>query len=245
MAKKPGRRAEKRAPGWSRETLLREMRAGKPVMDVCAEYSLDTKPTTLYAEVTRWRAQDPEFERQYGEVLEGRGVSRAGGLPPREQLDPSIADWRLKFCEDLFETGKKLEAARRSPFSWEEIVKKLNRSTPSYDHQFAEMVHEVQMKLCAEMEGGFVEAFRESSGRDKAWIAKNWLERQDPARWGKQVELIHSGAVAVNHTHTHRLELPKEERLALLADEQQKFFAESYPAALPEPVIEGEVVSAP
>jgi hypothetical protein len=245
--KKTGRKYIPRLEGWGKETVLKEIREGAVVMDICAKYALTNPPTSLYQEIVRWRHQDPAFEKEWTAIMLERDPdrnSKSRGAPRKEDIDPSLADWRLKFCQDLFETGKKLEAARRSPFCWEEIVKKLNKTTPSYDQQFAEMVHEVQMKLCAEMEGGFVEAFRESSGRDKAWIARSWLERQDPERWSRQVEMIHSGQVV----HKHEIQVSRESRLAALADEQSRFFSKHSPApalaAGDEEAIEVEVLSA-
>jgi hypothetical protein len=249
---KPGRRASRRHPDWSKETLLREMREGVSVADCTAKYAVGkTSPNVLYQEIVRWRHNDKEFERQYIEILTARGVPRLGGGVPKELRDPTIADWRVKFCEDLFSTGKMLEASRRSPFCYEEIVKKLNKNTPSYDEDFAEMVQQVRLKICAEMEGGFVEAFRESSGKDKAWIAKSWLERQDPTRWSKQVELVHSGKVEHQHNHSHQLQLPKEQRLAALAAEQERFFSSVPALSAPKEyveeaqILEGELVESP
>lgn len=233
--------AKARAPGWGKETVLRELEDGSSVRDICKRYSLETGYRALVTEIQQWRVRDADFKVRYDALMDERDPNRSGGAPSKEEKDPSLGDWRVKFCEDLFRTGSRLKAAESSPYSYQLIYQKITEGYRHYEPDFAELVQLTEMRLCAEMEGAMVDALREAAApRDKAWIAKAWLERRDPRRWGRQVELLHSGSIRHEHTHTHRLS--REERLEALVEDQQEFFgAAGEQAALP-PADAGEVI---
>jgi hypothetical protein len=240
-----GRPRGARAEGWSKEKLLEELEADEEVSvsELCRKFAAgETKPKSLLVEVERWRASDADFRARYDALLSLRspGTVNNGG-PSKEDQDPeAFADWRLKFCTDLAESGSRLDAANKSPYSYTHIYQMLTEGYPFFDKDFAEMVHMVEMQIAAEMEGGFVWAFRQCTDpAKKAWIADRWLTKRDPRRWGKQVEITHSGKV--EHEHTHKL-LPREERLALLMQEQQTFFGGVEQRALPPGVDESRVL---
>jgi len=248
-----GRRGP-RAPGWGKEAVLRELAAGDTLHQIAAKYALTTSPDALVTEIVRWRARDAAFAARYDALMDRRGRPnrKAAGVKSKAEQNPQLGDWKLHFCEALFETGSRLKAAEdpRVPYSWKHLHQMITPGYPQHDAAFADMVHLVEMRFCAQMEAGMVEAFRDAKNpRDKAWIAKQWLERRDATRWGKQVEMIHSGQVS----HTHEIAAKtREERLAELLADQQRFLTPELPAesrALPPApealeVIDVEVLSA-
>lgn len=241
---KPGRPRAPKREGWGKEAVLAGLREGKAIMDVCAEYSIKSPPRVLYKETADWRKSDPAFAAEYDAVLNERFPNRSrAGRPRKETLDPLLADWRLKFCEDLFATANRARAADNSPFEYPHILAMLDPNKAEYDKDFADMVHEVELRICSEMEGGIWSAYKEASGRDKAWIARQWLERRSPERWASQSKLQVSGKVEHEHKGVLKVELSRDERLALLAADQEKYFQAYTPKALPEgEVVEAEVV---
>ncbi len=199
----------------------------------------------MSTEVDRWRRLDPEFDRQYIEIA--KDLSRPIVAKPQKDSIPEHANWRLKFAEELYRTGDRIAAAAVTPYPWETIYRKLLQSdVRAFDKDLHEIVQVVQMKLCSEAESRIVSAMRdpELAPKDVAWIGFKWLERQDPTRWGKQVELVHTGTV--KHEHTQPAALPREQRLAALVAEQKQFMlpavTESTPVELDVIDVEAELV---
>jgi hypothetical protein len=117
----------------------------------------------------------------------------------------------------------------------------LEPQNPDYDERFANMVRDAEVKICAEMEGGMIQAFRDAEmPRDRAWIARSFLERRDPTRWGKQVELIHSGGIDHQHKHTHELKAREDILLELFEDQKRFMRREPLQIAAPAEVVEVE-----
>lgn len=246
-----GRPAKARVDGWGKDTLLRELRTGLSLREVCNRYALEASPGTLRREVTVWRLTDPLFDRDYTQIMADRGhLTRINhdGPEKREYADPNLADWRVRFCERLYLDASRLAAAEGSPYEYRQICKMLDCNHVQYDKDFADLVKDVELRMNAEAEGLFFNALREAdTPKDKAWIASKWLERRDPSRWSKQVEMIHSGTV--KHEHEHK-GLPREQRIAELMAAQQEFFKQHAPALVLESglresidVVEAELVA--
>jgi hypothetical protein len=219
-----------RAAGWSKETVLRELRDGAKITDICAQYAAGASPKSLRTEVDRWRAEDPDFKQKYTEAVGDKQMVPRGSTA--KDLLPENADWRLRYCEELYREADSVKAAAATPYDFDTISKKLSQSFPDmYDPDFAAMVQEVRMKICAEMERRIVNAARDplASPRDVAWIGFRWLERQDASKWGRQVEMIHKGTI----THEHAVKpVTREDRLANLLSEQATFMGRSAQPAL-------------
>lgn len=238
------------------ETVLEEMRRGDSVSEICRRYALGTTVGALRTEIERWRHRVPEFGAEYAAILDEKypdRLSQGRGRPTKEETDAKLRGWKMQFCEDLIKyNGSRNKAAARSPYTPEYIYQMLDESYPAFDQEFYDLVHVTEMRLAAELEGGLYEDWASlGPGKDRAWIAMQILPRRQPKRWSKQLEMIHSGSI--KHEHNHQLALPKNERLALLAEQQQKFFATEPVAALPadtggvaiEDVIDAEYVTEP
>lgn len=224
-----------RLDGWSKQTLLDEMESTDlSVSSICRKY---TPPgvswRTLQWEVIEWRDHDPDFKAEYQRLLKSRDPG-GPGKPRREEVDPEFGDWKIKFVRDFLVLGSMEGAARLAPYSLMTIQRRLDPSHVSYDKDFAELMGAATTRVNTEMEDGIIRSFREAQNpRDRAWIAKIWLESKSKETWGKQVNLKHSGGIA--HTHTHALGgKTREERLAELANDQAGFFGGAQ-QALPEP----------
>lgn len=213
-----------RHPEWSKKTIHAEIKAGVSLRSICKKYHIPgVTPSagSLYNEITRWRYLDPVWDKKLTEILATR--DRGGsGRPRKEQLDPSLADWRQKFCTDLFEGRSRLKAAQGSPHSYEYIYKMLNERYPEYDKHFAELVHVTEMRMCASIEDDYVASIDAMPhGFQKAIAADKFLSKRDPSRWSDRIEMRHSGTV--QHNHTHKAIGTREERLLELASQQQAF----------------------
>lgn len=243
-----GRKRNPRPAGWGKDLVLAELGVGRTLSEIYEKWAHSGATVNgLKWDVRKWKRDDDEFAAEVDRLVDARKDPRVETLrkapppPTKEERDPSIANWRVQYCADLLETGTRTAAAERSPYDYSHIYRMLEPRYKDYDEEFAELVHETEMRICAEMEGGIVEAFREADRpKDKAWIAKSWLERRDPTRWSRQVEMIHSGEV--KHKHKHELPEPIQERLEALLDEQRKFFEESEARLQADGVIEADFV---
>lgn len=227
-----------RGDGWGKETILSEMKEGRTLVQILQRYRTSSSVTVLEKEYQGWLRSDPEFNKAVRE----HSPPTPGSSPNKEMKGEALPEWREKFGEDYYDTGDINAAARLSPYSESMIHEKLSARHRNVDKRLIEIVAAIEVKMVKEFEGGFVKAFRDAQQpKDRAWIAKSWLERRAPERWGKQVEMIHSGTVK----HDHSVELkPRDQMLReLMAD--QKAFGEKKDLALPainENVIEGEIV---
>lgn len=212
---------KERAPGWGKEAVLRELEDGLGITEICAKYAAEAAPASLKSEVTRWLAEDEQFASEYTRIV-GAENERPRGDISRELL-PQYANWKLDFCNKLFETGDRLAATTATPYDYSSICKKLNVDDKVYyDEEFAEMVRYTQLQLCGRVEAVVTNTvFDPEVPADKrALIGIKILERQDPKRWGRQVEMIHSGKI--QHENVTPA-LPREQRLAALASELGQF----------------------
>lgn len=234
MVADKGRPCNPRAKGWGKETFLAALEADPKITAhaVISKYRLKNKHANLSHEVVRWRFADLEFAARYKALMDARSPNRIKVSVTKVDADPSLGDWRLKFCEDLFATGTRLAAAEKSPYSYDHIYQMMTEKYPQYDREFAEMVHLVEMRMCAMAEGLFFQALTsdDNAPKDRAWIASRWLERRDPARWGRQVEMFHTGTV--EHKHTVEIK-SREERLAALLEDQLHYLEKAAPHLLP------------
>lgn len=199
----------------------------------------------LYKDVCSWRNEDEELRL----LLRDKQVHTIGA--PLKGDRPENADWRLDFVSELLVTANRAMAAEKTPYGLRQILNFLSPKHAQYDETFATMVKEAEQRIAAEMEAGIVQAFRDADEpRDRAWIARSWLERRDPERWSKQVEYIHSGEV--DHKHKHLVEgTVKVDLLATLIEDQRMFMrrepVKELPAApivleLNQEVLEAELV---
>lgn len=135
-----------------------------------------------------------------------------GGRPSKELDAP---DWRMQYCERLAETKNRSTASDATPYSYDEIYKKLNPKYSEYDKDFAEMVHAVEMRFLANAEEIMYTAMdHEPSWRNKAWIAKEILKVRDRDRWSDKLD------ISVEHKGVVRFEANRQKMLAELAEEQ-------------------------
>jgi len=195
----------------------------------------------LYKDVCVWRNSNEELRN----LLRSKQLHTTGA--PKKGDKPENADWRLNFIEELLVTGNRASSAERTPYTLRQILNFLNPKSDQYDEHFAKMVEEAEQKIAAEMESGIIQAFRDADEpRDKAWIARSYLERRDPSRWSKQVEMIHSGAVDHKHQITGSV---KVDLLTTLIQDQKMFMRRDPVLALPAPmesmpILEAELVPA-
>lgn len=217
---------EGRAPGWGKEAVLRELESGLSLVEVCAKYAIGVEPSTLRRDVLKWRetgkTYDERFDAEYKRIVGEDNVYPRGDTS--KELLPENADWRVAFCEEFAVTKSRELAAAATPHDYRTIYRKLNKDDSLYDAEFAEMVHLVQMSFCAAIESDIIKSATNDllPAKDRAWIGFKVLERQDPKRWGRQVEMIHSGTIK-HETQPAQLQLPREQRLAALASELKQF----------------------
>lgn len=242
MSDQAGREATKRTggpasknprkDGWSKDVVLHELQDDPKITlwQIFTRWAGQATPFSCRDDFRRWLKSDEEFAARVKPLLADRGQYKSGKPPSRTRREhrPQFADWKKKFGADLFESGSRLIAAEKSPYKWEMIVKKLDPNDHEFDAELFDIVKVAELRICSEMESGFLESYRAvAPGKDKAWISRQWLERRDPKRWGRQVEMIVSGNV--KHEHTHILEKPREVRLLELAQDQAKFFGKDSP----------------
>lgn len=179
-----------------------------------------------YNDAWRWRKEDPEFDKLCRSRMKNKNGT--GGRPKIEAPE----DWREKFAEAMRRhNGNRELAAKESPYSFRTILKMLNPGAMEYDEKLYEIVRETELSISARWEGLMnknLDVFEEGlPDRDSVLamdaltrIGEKIVQKYDPERWGKRVDLRMSGEVK----HTHLLE-NKEVRLQRALEEQQKYFA--------------------
>lgn len=196
----------------------------------------------IYSDVWRWRKTDQEFDSivtEYIQKTTGK-KSLAGGRP---RLDNGDKSWQQEYCEALIRfNGNKEKAAQVTPYSFEQIYEMTNPTYGSYDSEFSKMVLSTELKLAAKAEEmvfsalseeNFVDLHTAKIAQTKVWIATKILEKMDKNRWGKDLNVRHSGSI--NH-----IQIPREKILATLVDEQKKYLEAS--KKYEQEVIEGDIV---
>lgn len=238
----PKRPRSKRSALWSIETLKEDLKRGASTLtSICKRYAEDaSKWRALYADVQRWREQDPELEeliRLNTEKTDSKKRKTVkGGRPKKETAETS--DWRVLYCEELLATKSRNLAAKVTPYTPEEIYQKLNEKYTSYDKDFSEMVHLTEMRLVAWAEEEIWAALGDAQHpKDRAWIAKEILKVRDRLRWGDKLD------VNVQATHVHQLGDPTK-LLIQLEEERRTFFQKTTTALLAEKseVVEAEII---
>jgi hypothetical protein len=234
-------------PGWCEETVLEEL--GKnpdlTVKSLCKQFALNVGWEALKKDIQQWKRVNPDFHAEYSEIMVSRGMGHKleKYQPRKDDVDPDLAEWRQQFCEDLYESKHLLVAVERSPFSYSTINRRLNPSHGEFDQRFHDMVAEVELKMCRELEGNLFEDIDSlPPGKDRAWIGLKILERRSPKRWNPVMEMKHSGAV--QHVHGHIAIGAGGSKMAELAESQALFFKENAKAieAGDEDIIEAEVI---
>lgn len=226
------RAIRKRPEGWSAEWLkdfIRNLPEGEIFApSAFCKMNAGTSWQVMYREMMGWRKKDPELAG----LIRARMRNTSQGRPAKGEDEENI-EWRVNFIREYLNTGDKSIAAQVTPYTLRRINQFLSPENPDHDPRFYEMVREAEAKICSEMEGGMIQAFRDAEmPRDRAWIARSFLERRDPTRWGKQVELIHSGEIGHKHKHTHELKAREDILLELFED--QRRFLKREPLMLPD-----------
>lgn len=241
------KKRQPRHPLWSKEALKQDLRqCNTTLTEICRKWSADPdKWQGLYNEIRIWRKQDPELNELI--ILNTKATDSkkrttiSGGRKPKD-LDPEDHSWRYTYCEVLLaEKGNRNKAALVTPYSPDEIYKKLNERYTEYDREFADMVHLTEMQLVAWAESEIWSALEDATTpKDRAWIAKEILKVRDRARWGDKLALEVTGSVQ----HQHMLQQNKEALLIEASKDLTKLFGKKEPLALPEPqqAIDVEVV---
>lgn len=226
---------KKRADGWSKETILAEL-STKPEMTLRKLFELyrgEASAEACKSDYKQWVREDVAFAAAVKPLADLRrpvpsNTGRDIGRPPLD-ADPSNADWRLRFGEHLFKYGSRLKAAEKSPYKWTTILKKLNPRHKDFDTALFEIVREVELMICSEMEGGIVGSYRVlPDGKEKAQIARSVLERMDPDRWSKKVGITVGGKV--EHVHSGQGAVGSggvNERLLAILEDQTAFMRNS------------------
>lgn len=212
------------------------MAAGDSVETICARYSLGASPHSLRDEITRnWLHRDPEFRAKYKALARPAG----GKKLTKEELNPEEhAGWEMRYCEALYTSGNPYKAASATPYDYQTIYKMLSPAYPDYRKDFAELVQDVRMRFVADMQERVLNVVKDekTAPKDVAWIAFQWMERQDKANWSRQ--MVHSGTI--EHKAVGPM-LSREDRLKALLAEQKQFMLPAGEPAQQE-VIDVEVV---
>lgn len=210
----------------------------------------------IYNDVWKWRKTDTELDDILKKRLKkstGREIA-VGGRPP---LDAGDKSWQDDFCEALLypkepsDRGNRYKASLVTPYSWNTILKMIQPGYTEFDKEFYEKVQACELQISAEVEAMMLnlsdpENYKDIESAKKAqsmaWTFSKILEKMDRLRWGKEMNVKHSGQIQ----HIHET-LPKEKMLANLAEEQKYFIINSQKlltatSAEPLQVIEAEFV---
>lgn len=239
---------------WTKENFLKDLESFDiGIRKICFLYADASKSEGkevswrhFYNDIWRWKKTDPEFAKAYQDYLSKIGAKSQGGRPSLEITNP---DWKEKFCKDLIELdGDRAKAADRSPYTFSSILHKLNPADSEYDKDFSDMVRTTELRISAIAEAMLVGSLRRGWGdpdhlpdRDtaliletQARISERIVSKLDPDRWGKKVDLRHSGEI--QHSHQHQIEI-KATKIESLMEEQRLFLTrkgQNLPIAIPE-----------
>lgn len=245
-----------RHPLWSKEQLKKDLcNSSSPLKTILKVYAPSPdKWRGIYNDVTIWRKTDLELSKLLDEQLkktQKKRTKKASGGRPRKDLGD--LSWQDRFCEALVnpedpaDKGNRYKAALLTPYTWETISKKIQPGYTDFDEEFYEKVRAAELRIASEAESMLLSMLNEKSFEDfetakisqaKAWYLTKVLEKMDKLRWGKEMNVKHSGQV----NHNVQL-LPPEKQLANLVEEQQHYFQKNIQllSATNSDVIEVEV----
>lgn len=169
---------------------------------------------------------DTSFDDAINLYIHKTNPSNNGGAGGRPALDKGNKHWQEDFCQELIKcNGNRDKAARATPYSFETIYTFLSPSHEYFDPDFARKVKVTELKIAAKAEemvislldpGNYTDMFDTKIAQSKAWIGLKILEKLDKERYGKEINMKHSGSVE------HRLQ-SRETVIAQLVDEQKMF----------------------
>lgn len=211
---------------WSKSQFLQDLEKHGEIKKVCEIYAFDSKWRANYTDVRQWRKEDPEFDAKVLSIISQFGNDRTqNGRPRKDENDKS---WQVDYCEALVSGKLSLEAAASAtPYSIRQIQEFLNPNYTSYDEEFAKMVEEAELRVSSKARVIMAEGLEPEAYADfetakitqtKLWAAHKALEKLEPKRFGRKVEV--SGTV--QYQHQHRLMAPND-RIAMLLEDRQKF----------------------
>lgn len=215
-----------RPQGWGRELIKERLRPKKESLRsiLISLSSPECGWRGLYADVVRWRADDPELDtliKDNAKALNpGRGGDRGGR--PRKDDSPELADWRRLYCEEYSRTHSRNAAALVTPYKPDEIYRMLSTKYKEYDKDLAEMVHMVDLAFVARAAEigwtGLEEISQSGNAKDKVWAAVQLLKHAPGSEWNPKLNVEVSGTV-VNKFEINRQRLIGE----LVEDQRQRF----------------------
>lgn len=205
----PKKPRSKRHPLWSKDSLKEDLRSGSLTLTaICQKWGAPNKWRALYSDVKAWELEDPEIS----ELIRLNTVATdskkrtqiKGGRPSNEEVTEQY-DWRVDYCNELLSTKSRKKACLVTPYTQDEIYKRLNEKYSEYDQQFSEMVHLSEMQLVAWAEELMWESLGEAkTAKDKAWIAKEILKVRDRPRWGDKLDISMTGTITHKSEESRR-----------------------------------------
>lgn len=245
-----------RHPLWDKERIKEDLSSlsHTGLIKLCKQYGGEDHWRTYYNDVWKWKQLDTEFAAILSEFLERNSPGMSQPRSGRPRSDNGDKSWQDEYCIALATHNlNRQKAARATPYSFEMIYQMLDPEYSSYDPEFAKKVKAIELEISSRAEEMAVLALNEENYRDietakitqtKVWVATKVLEKLDPKRWGKQIEMTHKGTI----NHRHQLAGgSKGELFARLKEEQDAFLAERLQRSLPpsQEVIEVEIVDEP
>jgi len=245
-----------RHPLWDKERVANDLQSlsHTGLIKICKQYGGEDHWRTYYNDIWKWKKLDKDFATIVNEFLERNspGMSQPNSGRPRN--DDGDKSWQEGYCEALVKFNlNRAKAASVTPYSFDTIYQMLDPEYSSYDKDFARMVKVTELTIASRAEQMVVDALHEDNFKDiesakttqsKVWVATKALEKLDPKRWGKQIEMTHKGTI--NHQHQLSAQT-RGELFARLKTEQDAFLVERQKKYLPpaENIIEAEIVNEP
>lgn len=245
-----------RHPLWDKERITQDLRSlsHTGIIKLCKQYGGEEGWRTYYNDVWKWKQLDPDFNEVFQQFLERNSPGMSQPKSGRPRSDLGDKSWQDDYCIALAKYNlNRHRAAQVTPYSFETIYQMLDPEYSSYDEGFAKKVKAIELEISSRAEEMAVLALDEENYRDietakitqtKVWVATKVLEKLDPKRWGKQIEMTHKGTI----NHKHQLAAgSKGELFARLKEEQDAFLAERMKRALPPKpeVIDAEIIDEP
>jgi len=217
--------------GWSKETLLAEMRGGLSVRAICKKHGelLGRPWKGLYAEVYKWRKQDDGFELVYSQLVPNHALEQRGLTSAAKDVK-KWGNWRVECAREYARTQDLMASAKVTPYSKRTLYNMLTPSHASFDEQLYSMIESVERSICEMMKTGVIEDWHaEEPGGKRSRIAFRYLQSMD-SRFKTKTQV--DGVVQ----QVHSVEATTIESLAA---EQRKVFGHK-PKELAADIVEVE-----
>ncbi len=228
----------RRPAGWSKALAL-ELAAGAGSLE--AELRrigavVGCKVVTLKAEMLRWSKSDPEFRREYLELMAGKHRGRGGR--PVVFTDEKKAEFLAAYGTER----RILPACTKAGVAYRTLWAAISPSNASYDKPFHEAFENLRRELVAAYEDVVSEIVLDPAIEPRVRLhgALRALESLDKANWSRTNQVTLQGKVE----HEHKVILDPEKIRATIAKEFQHFLPAPAPSTTAEEPIEGEVVDA-